>query len=77
MLTYNARIKKRDRFVEVKRFYIRTDYSTKYIDRLQIFLKKIQFWSNQITECLYNIYLNWYFNYVLAILFAQVNLQQL
>jgi hypothetical protein len=33
MLIYNTRIKKRDRFVEVKHFYAQTNYSIKYIDR--------------------------------------------
>jgi hypothetical protein len=32
MLTYDARVKKRNRFVEVKRFYVRINYSTKYIN---------------------------------------------
>ncbi len=34
MLTYNVKINKINKFVEVKRFYIRANYSTKYIDRL-------------------------------------------
>ena len=42
MLTSNTRVKKRDRFVEVKRFYIQADYSTRYINRFQVFLEEIQ-----------------------------------
>lgn len=42
MLTCDARVEKRDRFVEVKRFHARADRSTRHIDRLQTFLEGMQ-----------------------------------
>jgi len=77
MLTCDARVEKRDRFVGVKRFHARADHSTRHIDRLQMFLEGMQSWSNQVTECLYDVYLGRCPNYVLATPPAQVDPQQL
>ena len=77
MLTSDARVEKRDRFVGVKRFHARADHSTRHIDRLQVFLEGIQIWSNQVTECLYDVYLGRCSNYILATQPAYVDLQQL
>jgi len=32
MLTYNAKIKKRNKFVKIKRFYVQAKYSIKHIN---------------------------------------------